>query len=269
MYVHAKGKGPTVLFVHGFLGSSFSWRHQSGTIAANGFSVLAPDLPGFGDAHSPWETDHSHLAYAEECATVLRKEGNGPAHVVGHSMGGTVAAWIAIRYPELVASLTLVDPAIYGAPFKLLARVPGLTHLACWLLKRRWSKQRRFVRDLARFYGAPVGQEVLADYWRRYRREENQRGAIAHIRDGSGPSVLPHLGEVRAPVYIIWGEQDAVFPVRQAQQLAVNFRRAPGGPRLTLLPGAGHFPMETNPQPFNQQLLAYLQRIGSLSSGIL
>lgn len=258
-YMHAidMGTGPAVLLIHGFLGSHFSWRHQVKPLVSAGFRAVAVDLPGFGDSFQPWEADHSHTAFADACARLLRERGLASVHVAGHSMGGRVALWLAIRYPQLVRSMTLVSPSVFSAPMKAVTKIPGALILARWLLRRRWSSPTRFRNDLARFYGKPQPDEVVADYWRRYQRPENQLGALAHFRDAAGPSVVPRLADVQVPVQLVWGEADGVFPVEQAHRLAALIP----GARLAILPGADHFVPESAPDAFNKLFLAFLNAL--------
>lgn len=244
-----------MLLIHGFLGSHFSWRHQISTLAAAGFRAVAVDLPGFGESHQPWEADHSHTGFADSCARLLHDLGGEPAQVAGHSMGGRVALWLAIRHPHLVRSLTLVDPSVFSAPMKVLGKVPGALGLARMLLKHRWSSQERLRGDLARFYGRPQPDDVVDDYWRRYQRPQNQQGALAHFRDSAGPSVESRLADVRMPVQLVWGEADTIFPVEQVHRLAGLLP----GARLSVIPGADHFVPESAPEAFNRILVSFLK----------
>jgi pimeloyl-ACP methyl ester carboxylesterase len=69
------------------------------------------------------------MALADACAGVLETLGTGPIHVVGHSMGGKVALWLALRHPGLVRSLTVVDAAALASPgpVRLAGRLPGVS----------------------------------------------------------------------------------------------------------------------------------------------
>jgi len=249
-----KGSGPTILLIHGFLGSHFSWRNQVGPLSGAGFRVIAVDLPGFGESHQPWEADHSHTALADACAALVRQLAAGPVHAVGHSMGGRVALWLALRHRELVQSLTLVDPSVFSVPMKALAKIPGALGLAKALLRKRWSRPDHFRSDLGSFYGTHQHYDVVADYWRRYRRPENQDGLLAHVRDSNGPSVEPHLASLRLPIQLIWGEKDNLFPLQQAHRLKALLP----GADLAVVPGGDHFVPESAPEQVNQILLDFL-----------
>lgn len=250
-----RGTGPAVLLIHGFLGSHFSWRHQVDPLVAAGYRVVAVDLPGFGESHQLREADHSHTGFADRCAHLLRELHLEGVHVAGHSMGGRVALWLAIRHPDSVRSLTLVAPSVFSTPMKALAKIPGVLSLAEILLRRRWASPSTLRADLTRFYGRPQPDEVVADYWRRYQRPANQQGALAHLRDSAGPSVEPRLPQVRVPVQLVWGEEDRVFPVAQARRLGGLMPEA----RLAIIPGADHFLPESAPEAFNPLLLSFLR----------
>jgi len=101
---HGPPDHPDLLIAHGLFGSGRNW----GVIAkrlSDSFHVLAPDLRNHGD--SPWHASHSYDDLAEDLAALLP----GPAHVVGHSMGGKAAMMLALRRPELVRRLVVADIA--------------------------------------------------------------------------------------------------------------------------------------------------------------
>jgi len=105
------GSGPRVVFVHGLFGQGKNWT----TIAkglADGHRVTLLDLPNHG--HSPWTDRVDYLDMAELVATELEQFGE-PVTLVGHSMGGKVAMQLALRRPELLRALVVVDiaPTVY------------------------------------------------------------------------------------------------------------------------------------------------------------
>src|SRR3712207_4515594 len=104
--------GPHVVFVHGLFGQGKNWT----TIAkglADGHRVMLLDLPNHG--HSPWTDRVDYLDMAELVATELEQLGE-PVTLVGHSMGGKVAMQLALRRPELLRALVVVDVAPVAYP---------------------------------------------------------------------------------------------------------------------------------------------------------
>jgi pimeloyl-ACP methyl ester carboxylesterase len=104
--------GPRVVFVHGLFGQGKNWTTIAKALAADGHRVTLLDLPNHG--HSPWTDRVSYLDMADLVAAELERLGP-PATLVGHSMGGKVAMQVALRRPELLRALVVVDvaPAAY------------------------------------------------------------------------------------------------------------------------------------------------------------
>ncbi|MGI9096816.1 MAG: alpha/beta fold hydrolase, partial [Candidatus Limnocylindrus sp.] len=103
---------PELVLVHGFGGSTFGWRAVMAPIAARGWHVVALDLPGFGLSAKSWSADYGHEAQARFVLAAMDELGVERAVIVGHSMGGNVAAWIAALAPARVAGLALIDAAV-------------------------------------------------------------------------------------------------------------------------------------------------------------
>lgn len=99
---------PTLIFLHGLLGSSSNW-HSLARSLADDFHVLVPDLRNHG--RSPHDDDVSYPALAGDVARLIEDQGLDSALLIGHSMGGKVAMWLALQQPERVTGLVVVDIA--------------------------------------------------------------------------------------------------------------------------------------------------------------
>ena len=154
----------------------------------------------------------------------------GPADLVGHSMGGAIAAELAASQPDAVRRLVLVAPAGLPLGRSVPARLPGLA---------------AFLRQTAPTFLPVLALDTLrADPGTLWRA----------TRDVIARDVREHLGAIAAPTLLIWGEHDTLVPTR----LAGTFRDAIPGARLLILPGAGHVPMFDRPADFNRAVLAFL-----------
>lgn len=100
--------GPRVVFVHGLFGQGRNWTTIAKALAADGHRVTLLDLPNHG--HSPWTDRVDYVDMAEFVAAELAQLGE-PVTLVGHSMGGKVAMQLALRRPELLRALVVVDIA--------------------------------------------------------------------------------------------------------------------------------------------------------------
>jgi pimeloyl-ACP methyl ester carboxylesterase len=225
------GDGPPLVLVHGLAGSSRWWRHNVPALSRQ-FRVHTVDLVGFGGSRGG-----PPFALAEAPAILgdwLRQLDLAPCALVGHSMGGLVAADLAATRPELVARLALVDAAALPVGRRYARHLWGLAGIA-----------RR-----ARLSLLPV---LLADSLRAGPR--TLLGAIWQILSAD---ISPRLGAIQAPTLVIWGEHDTLLPLAMGEQLRASIPRA----ELAVIRGAGHNPMWERPAAFNDALLAFLGRKG-------
>ena len=220
------GAGPPLLLIHG-LGASGRWWRQSVPALSSHFSVYLVDLVGFGANRG----QRFVLASAAHIlARWMAAVGIARASVVGHSMGGYVAAELAATAPDRVDRLVLVDAAGLPIPGTFLHHVRDLVR-----------SLRGIPRDLVRL--------AIADYLR--------AGVLTMI--GAGTAVVRgdlsgRLGEIRCPTLIVWGERDPLIPLSSGRRLA---ELIPGS-RLHVLPGVGHAPMWERPEEFDRLVLDFL-----------
>lgn len=222
----------TVVLLHGLSGSWRWWRRNAPGMAER-YRVLMPDLVGFG--HSPATSRlPSPGETAELLATWLSRLGVETTHMVGHSMGGQIAVHFAVRHPDRLRRLVLVDPAGLPRPVSPASAARFAMEIAgLW----RWGDPRFL-------------PTILGDAWKAGPRTLLR--AIGHIlRD----DVRPLLPEVRAPTLVIWGERDSWVPLADAAEFRAKLPRA----RLAVLRGASHNPMVDRPADFNRLVLGFLQ----------
>src|SRR5512139_1329348 len=107
-----EGAGAPALLVHGITTHSVLWRDVLPELAA-GHDVVAPDLLGCGASEKPLDVSYGLAAHAERMAALVEALGLGPVHFVGHDLGGGIGQILAVRRPDLVRTLTLVNPVGY------------------------------------------------------------------------------------------------------------------------------------------------------------
>lgn len=112
-YGDYRDQHPTLIFLHGLLGSSSNW-HSLARGLGDTFHVLVPDLRNHG--RSPHDDDVSYAAMARDLARLIDEQGLESALLIGHSMGGKAAMWLALEQPELVSGLVVVDIAPVAYP---------------------------------------------------------------------------------------------------------------------------------------------------------
>ena len=245
----AAGMLPLVL-LHGFGGSAAAWRPLAAEMAGER-RVIALDLPGHGGSLGTRAGGAGSMAKA--VASSLQEQGIDRFHVAGHSMGGAVAALLALRQPERVASLTLLAPGGFGTAINGSA-----------LHRYASADDREAMADALRAMCGP-GHEVSEDVISALLEARAPAGAaqaLLAILDviltdpgGGVQGVLPveELGTLPMPVTVLWGEADPVLPVSQADGLPPNVE-------VQRLRGAGHMLIEKRPREVADAILATMAR---------
>jgi pimeloyl-ACP methyl ester carboxylesterase len=252
---------PPALCVHGLGGSSLNWSALMQELAGD-VDCEALDLPGFGDSPPPDDGRYSIAAHARAVVRYLETSGRAPVHLVGNSMGGTVATRVAAARPDLVRTLTLVSPALPELPPQrsawptALLAVPGVPALFGRLTKD-WTPERRTREVLALCYGDPsrVTPEGFAaaveEYERRLRLPyfwdvlaRSTRGIVDAYTLGGQHSLWRQAERVLVPTLLVYGGRDRLVRFRTARRACAAFRES----RLLSLPDAGHVAMMEYPE---------------------
>lgn len=102
------GRGDTLVLLHGFTGAKENWQPVVGPLSRD-FRVVVPDLPGWNASERLRGADYGYAAQAERVAAFIDAVSERPVHLVGHSMGGGIAAVLAARHSDRLAHLVLMD----------------------------------------------------------------------------------------------------------------------------------------------------------------
>jgi len=224
-------EGPPVVLVHGLGGRAEEWLSLARYFVKAGYRVYLPDLIGYGHSEQPANFSYS---VPDEAATVmgfLDALGLKQADLGGVSMGGWIVQLVASRHPERVRRLMLFDSAgIAEAPAwdtrLFTPTTPAEVDRLDALLYPHPSAVPRFVaRDIVRLTN---------------RNGWIIRRALASMLTGQDAtdSLLP---ELKMPVLVVWGAEDRIFPVRQAEKIHLLVSQS----QLVVIPGCGHLaPMQ-------------------------
>jgi pimeloyl-ACP methyl ester carboxylesterase len=239
------GEGKPVLIIHGWGGKSDSWIRVGELLAEEGFKVIVPDLPGFGksgEPKNPWKIE-DYLRFVENFADGLKIN---QFYLIGHSMGGGLAAMYAAECPRKIQSLILCDSAVIrkerldwrqscakrmALAKKLLIRLPfagGIVPLAQKLVYRLAG-----VQDYHQ--ASPIMKETFASII----KEDLQKYAAA----------------VKIPTLIVWGERDKSTPIEDAYTL----QHLINGSRLSVVEGSGHNPHRQFPEQLAEIILNFIK----------
>jgi pimeloyl-ACP methyl ester carboxylesterase len=234
------GSGPPLLFLHG--SDAFGdWQPFMEALALK-HDVIVPDHPGFGRSDTPaWLDTIGDLAHFYR--SFIDTLGLHDVVLAGHGLGGWVACELALRNPQALRALVLVDSA--GLPLT----VDGVDTFMCSPDEIRAAS---YV-DPAR---APEMDDVA--------RSQQAKNALMTARVAwrprfYDPQLAKWLHRLHVPTLVVWGAGDAIFPPAQADAFAATIP----GARTLLIPAAGHLPHIEAPQAFAAGVGAFIDGVRS------
>jgi pimeloyl-ACP methyl ester carboxylesterase len=264
--VAGEAGAPPVLLLHGFAESMHCWRAQVSALAAAGYRAVAPGQRGYSPGARPdtRDTANYHIErLMDDAMAIVEASGYGDHrfHLVGHDWGGSIAWALADRFPQRLASLTVLSRPHPNA-FNRALQMPD-------------GDQAQRSRHHKAFLEPDAGDVVLADdaKWLRERlaasgvpapaieqhlsvlgNKEAMEAALSWYR--ARGAIRTPLGPIRVATLFIWGDADDTVG-RAAAEGTVDFIAAPY--RLHVLPSVGHFATEQAPERVNELLLAHLE----------
>lgn len=256
------GEGPAMVFVHGLSGSWPNWLEQLPAFAAS-HRVIAMDLPGFG--HSPMPQEPITIsAYGRILDGLLDTLGVSAATLVGNSMGGFVSAELAVAFPQRVERLVLVSAAGLSTYRHrdverlepLLRRVaPVLAMYTGWTASRSdIVARRRGLRNLTLGFVAKYPGRLPSALAAEQLRGAGKPGFMQALRANIDYPIEERLPEIACPTLIVWGEDDKVIPVADADL----FERLIPNSRKVIFKDTGHVAMLERPAAFNELLSEFM-----------
>jgi pimeloyl-ACP methyl ester carboxylesterase len=247
-----EARGCPVLLLHGFGGSTFSFRELAPALAAAGHAVWALDLPAYGySARTPFPG-----TAGEALAPWLRERGDGQSWcVLGHSMGTRVAAELVQGMPGEIARVAYVAGNPIPSARELRSRdrfkSPRIRRWLAGMVENRYLREDRIAELLEKAYGRPATDSEVAGYLDPLRLP----GTALAIMNGYAAQwpEIPEGSTLDAvPSLILWGENDEWVKPEVADRLQAAL---PSANRVTI-DGAGHCPMETHAAQTSALVLA-------------
>jgi non-heme chloroperoxidase len=271
------GAGPVVLLVHGIPTDHRAWSAQMAALAPDHRAIAVSRRYAFPNERPGDARDSTIEANAADLEDFMAHLGVAPVHLVGHSYGGFVAAFLAVKRPELLRSLVLVEPAIAslllkdprsrGEAFALLLRHPGAALSASRYLR---TSQRPALAALDRGDGASAVRLNVDGIQDRVGAFDALPPSVREMTLANARTVreidLPYpalgpreLARIRCPTLVLNGALSAPW-LRTIGRIAT-----PAIPRCerAIVPGARHFPHLENPEWFNATLRGFLARVGT------
>ncbi len=260
--VHYKKYGsgePTMILLHGFGASTFSWREVMAPLSDHGM-VIAYDRPAFGLTSRPLPGEWQGMnPYSVEGNIALLVElmdrlGVKQAILIGNSAGGRLAMQMALAHPERVSGLILVDAAIYqgggvqSSILRALMNTPHLNRIGPYLLRSAFAgEQGQSLISMAWHDPSKLTPEIIEGYRKPLHMENWDRALWEFTKAGSGSEDLSlRFNELSMPVLVVTGDDDRIVPTSLSLQLAEDIPQA----QLVVFSSCGHVPQEECPDQF-------------------
>jgi pimeloyl-ACP methyl ester carboxylesterase len=254
---------PAVL-VHGLGGQWQNWLENIPRLAQSR-RVVAMDLPGSGLSPEPAEdVDVTIPQYGRWVNELCDRLGMEQIELVGNSMGGYIAAEVAIQFPERVKRLVLVSAAGISSAETIRAPILTFGRMAAALAansvtRYRYLAARPITRHLALALVARHPRLLKADLaYEGFFKGGGKPGFDDALRASLDYDFRDRLPDVKVPTLIVWGEKDSIIPTRDADE----FERLIEDSRKVVMEGCGHIPMAERPQAFNEVLVDFLDEEG-------
>lgn len=256
----AGGSGEPVVLLHGIFAEKDHWVDFARPLTGR-YRVIAPDLPGFGESGRLPDQTYDYATQTERLKTLLDALGLKRVHLAGNSMGGTLAALFALRYPERVASVALI-----GAPHGI--KTPRPSVMDGWIDA---GKTPLVVHDAAQFaqmMDLLFTQRPFLPYPVLHAAQtEAVRNAPSNTqlwKEQLKDRYLldARIGALQQPTLVLWGADDRLFDASGADVLRSRLKN----PHIQVLPGVGHLPMMEAPQATAQAYLRFLDKLAPAPS---
>lgn len=266
------GEGPLVILLHGFPEFWYAWRRQIPALAAAGFRVVAPDLRGYNLSERPkGVASYRASVVSADVAALVHRLGAERAHLAGHDWGGVIAWNVAMRTPEVVDRLAIVNaphPRVFRREMRrprqalrswyaMFFQLPALPEIL--IRAGNYAALERIFRDTAvpgaftdediRIYKSAIARPgaltAALNYYRSYAAT-----LFGGKRDTPSP---PRREVIDRPTLVIWGEKDRALNIHNLDGLSEWVADL----RIERLAGVSHWVMSEAPERVNQLLTGF------------
>lgn len=252
-----QGEGPPLLLLHGFTGDRSAWQSVAPALGAKN-QLIMPDLPGHGCSDTPECAAAWHMSsVAADLISLLDALELPQIHLLGYSMGGRLALYLALRYPRRCISLTLesASPGIADEKERM-ARQQSDNQLADHIEARGIAWFAEYWQALTMW----ASQARLPPQLRLVQRKQRMRchpaglaGSLRGMGAGAQPSLWESLPGIQLPTLLIVGALDSKF-----RRINAAMAKSIPDARLAIIDGAGHNTHLEKPRQFARLLAAHL-----------
>jgi 3-oxoadipate enol-lactonase len=242
-------KPTTVMLLHGLGACAESWGYQFPALSQAGFRILAPDARGFGKSSYPGGRVSVKIMARDMARLFTELDGNH-AHVVGISMGGTLALQMAIDYPQMIDKLVLVNTFSALRPHNLWVWIYFILR---FVVVHTFGLRTQAHIAARRIFPRPE-QEYLRQELINQITQANPQGYRATMRALGLFNLHAHLKDIHSQTFVISGENDSTVPLQDQIKLVKGIKDA----KHVIIPKAGHAVTAEKPDDFNRVLIDFL-----------
>ena len=241
------GQGEPLLIIHGGNSHAKPWVKNMSQLYQN-HTVYVPDLPGFGLSQA-MEGNFYVPELVDFIDKFARAVGLESFHLMGHSLGGGVAAGYSLQFPQKVKKLILIDSMCLGQDIALWVRVASLSAFCSSVGKGlvalfqgvKWLTEATF-RSMD--FIIPISQASIII------------GSTSVTLHAQTVVLMQRLSEIIAPTLVVWGDNDRIVPVKQAYAAAMVIPDC----QLKVFEDCGHSAYRERLPEFSQLVMRFLEK---------
>jgi 4,5:9,10-diseco-3-hydroxy-5,9,17-trioxoandrosta-1(10),2-diene-4-oate hydrolase len=255
--IHLKeaGSGPVVVFIHGSgpgASGASNFRQNWPAFVEAGYRVILPDMIGYGASSKPEGIDYTLQLFTDTLYDALRAHGIERASLIGNSLGGGVAIQMTLDHPEFAEKLIMMAPGCIEEQASYFT-MPGIAKMVSGFGGPDFNleEQKRLISNLVHpSFAANIPDTLVEERFAVARTQP--KDVLARMRT---PNLGPRLGEVKQPIFVMWGLNDEFCPESGAR----HFLDAGCNVRTLTFNHVGHWVQVEKADDFNRFSLDFLK----------
>jgi len=249
-----QGKGKPLILVHGFAGSTYTWRNLI-PLLTDHYTIYALDVLGFGLSDKPPDGTYDMKSQGNLLIGFMDALNLSSATLIGHSMGGVIIAYAALAAPSKVDALVMIEAGFYsgGAPSFLQYVFFPLDRI---MARQFYTKSFRKKFLLGSYYNKSIVTDEVVEAYMIPTRTPNALDAMAQMMSSVGPQKYEGIAEnISQPTLVVWGEKVTGVRSQDAKRLNSEIE----GSRLVYIKECGHYVQEEKPQELAKAIRNFLE----------
>ena len=249
--VHGKG-ARSIVFVHGLMMTHEVWKNQVVAFAED-FTVVTPDLRGFGDSDKP-QSPYTLETFSEDIHSLIQTLNLQRPVLVGWSMGVSIGMFYAAKYPETISELALVD----GTPqFVATEDFPYAVppEMAEQMIKGLQADFSTGARQFVELMFPEPGVDDIKDFVYAITQKSPVESVLNCLQNVGGEDLRKLPGKISLPTMVLCGGEDRVCMPKASRYIHERIK----GSRFHVFPGKGHAPFLTDARAFNEVLKTFIE----------